>query len=416
MGATFFLAGTLNDRVQRLTRNFASAVQSLREQLQRSVLSAIGVMVGSIAIVLLISIAKGVQADVGQQVNGLGVNVLIVLPGRVSDGSMFAPNLAGVSYLQDEDIDRILKVPGVKLAAPLMFVGGGVRNGKKESPTTFIIAAGYEWFSVRPAQMAEGRPYNLADESRDVCVIGSLARKNLFGEQKAVGKFVEVNDRKYEVIGVTQDQTSENSMFSMGGFENICYLPYRRLKAIVPMPQLHRIMVQTAPEFEPKSLVKAVEAAMAKRLSTQMFSVLTQEDLLKLVYKLMSILTYLLIGLTSIALFVGGVGIMTVMLMSVNERAKEIGVRKTVGAHRQDIFWQFLSESSILGVAGGLVGLGISYVVCLGLYYYTPVKPMVTWDTVALCFGVSIGVGSIFGLIPALRAAKKDPVQALRSE
>lgn len=227
---------------------------------------------------------------------------------------------------------------------------------------------------------------------------------------------VEINGRKYEVIGVTQDKTSENSLFSVGSFENICYLPYRRLKAIVPMPQLHRIMVQTAPDREPKQLVKAVEAAMSQRLSRQMFSVLTQEDLLKLVYKLMSILTYLLVGLTSIALFVGGVGIMTVMLMSVNERAKEIGVRKTTGARQSDIFWQFLSESSVLGIAGGVVGLGLSYLVCLVLYYYTPVKPMVTADTVVLCFVVSIGVGSIFGLIPALRAAKKDPVVALRSE
>lgn len=379
-------------------------------------LSALGVMVGATAIVLLISIAIGVQADIKGQVNGLGVNVLIVLPGRVNDGSMFAPNLAGVSYLSDEDIPRVRQVSGVRTAAPLMFVGGGIKNGTKESPTTFIIAAGSEWFQVRPANLAEGRTFTKQDEQSNVCVIGSIARDNLFGTDSALGKQVEINGQKYTVIGVTQDKQSENSMFSMGSFENIAYLPYPLVRTLVPNPQLHRIMVQTSPEVEPKSLVKAVEAAMSERLSRQMFSVLTQEDLLGLIYKVMGILTTLLTGLTSIALFVGGVGIMTVMLMSVNERAKEIGIRKTVGASRGDIFSQFLIEAIIISLAGGIVGLGLSYSVCLYLYHFTSVKPMVTMGTVGLCFAVSVGVGAIFGLIPAMRAARKDPVDALRME
>ena len=373
-------------------------------------------MVGATAIVLLISIAIGVQSDIKSQVNGLGVNVLIVLPGRVNDGSMFAPNLAGVSYLSDEDVPRVKRVVGVKTAAPLMFVGGGIRNGAKESPTTFIIAAGSEWFKVRPVNLAEGRTFSASDEMSKVCVIGSIARENLFGTASALGKQVEINGQKYTVIGVTQDQQSENSMFSMGSFENIAYLPYPLVRTLVPNPQLHRIMVQTAPEVEPKALVKSVEGAMQQRLSRQMFSVLTQEDLLGLIYKVMGILTTLLTGLTSIALFVGGVGIMTVMLMSVNERSKEIGIRKTVGASRGDIFVQFLAESIVISLAGGIVGLGLSYGVCLYLYHFTSVKPMVTASTILLCFGVSLGVGAFFGLIPAMRAAGKHPVEALRME
>lgn len=402
--------------VTSFRRNLSAALQSLREQWQRAVLSAIGVMVGSIAIVLLISIAKGVQADIGNQVRGLGVNVLVILPGRVSEGAMFAPNLAGVSYLADEDIPRVRRVRGVKTAAPLMFVGGGVSHGGKQSLSTFIIAAGYEWFQVRPVTMMEGRTFGPDDEEKRVCVIGSVAKDSLFGAQSALGRTVDINDTPYTVIGVTQDKSSESSMFSMGGFENIAYVPYRLLKRTVPNPQLHRIMVQTDPEVEPKSLVKAVDDAMAERLPRQMFSVLTQEDLLKLVFKVMSILAYLLIGLTSIALFVGGVGIMTVMLMSVNERAKEIGIRKTVGARRTDIFQQFLAEAVILAVTGGVAGFAVSYLVCLCLFFYTPVKPMVTADTVGLCFAVSLGVGGVFGLLPAMRAARKDPVVALRSE
>jgi putative ABC transport system permease protein len=175
-------------------------------------------------------------------------------------------------------------------------------------------------------------------------------------------------------------------------------------------------MVQTEPDREPKSLVRAVEAKLADHLDRENFSVLTQEDLLRLVFKLMGILTWLLTGLTSIALFVGGVGIMTVMLMSVNERAKEIGIRKTVGARRVDIFSQFMVEAVLLALMGGTVGLIISYAVCLGLYYGTPIKPMITPGIVALSFGVSVGVGTLFGLIPAMKAARKDPVESLRKE
>ena len=130
----------------------------------------------------------------------------------------------------------------------------------------------------------------------------------------------------------------------------------------------------------------------------------------------MSILTSLLFGLTSIALFVGGVGIMTVMLMSVSERAKEIGIRKTVGAKRSDIFVQFLAEAVVLAIVGAAAGLLLSYGVCLALLYFTKIKPLMSIETIALSFGVSLAVGGIFGLIPAMKAARQDPVASLRHD
>jgi putative ABC transport system permease protein len=130
----------------------------------------------------------------------------------------------------------------------------------------------------------------------------------------------------------------------------------------------------------------------------------------------MGILTWLLTGLTSIALFVGGVGVMAIMLMAVGERAKEIGVRKTVGAKDRDIFVQFLSEATLLGVLGGLTGLALSYVVCLALYYNTPVKPMITSGIILLGLGTSLLVACVSGVIPALNASRKDPVASLRNE
>jgi len=389
------------------------AVQSLREQKVRAMLSALGIMVGSAAIILLVSIATGVQSDVKSQVQDLGMNVLVVVPGRIEEGT-FNPNFGGMSYLKEVDASRCAQVPGVVRAEPFTFVGGGIRNGSHVA-SPLLAAATPGWFRMRPVKMLEGRVITVADENSDVVVLGSIAKKQLFGVQPAVGKTVDVNQRTYRVLGVTEDKQQEKSLLSFGSLQNLVYLPYRRLKTVQPDLQTDRIMIQIRPEAEPKALIKRLDKVFEQRLDRQQFQVLTQEDLLGLIYKLMGILTWLLTGLTSIALFVGGVGIMTVMLMAVNERSGEIGIRKTVGAKKVDVFQQFLVESVLLAGSGGMVGLIVSFGVDTALYRFTPVKPMITVPIVVLAFSVSLLVGGIFGLIPALNAAKKDPVDALRS-
>lgn len=398
----------------RTSVNLVFALRSLRDGWTRALLSGLGITVGAAAIALLVSIALGVRDDVESQVRDLGVNVLVVIPGRIESGT-FNPNLGGTSYLKEEDAVRLRRVPGVVRAEPFTFVGGGIHAGAKVA-TPFLAACTPGWFAMHTSAMREGHVFGDAEAKTDVVVLGSVAADALFPGASAVGKRVVINGRTYVVIGVTQDKKQEASLLSFSSLENLVYVPYPRLKSVQPDLPTARIMIQARPDAEPKRLIRRCEAVLGSRLEREQYSVLTQEDLLGLVYKLMGILTWLLTGLTSIALFVGGVGILTVMLMSVNERAKEIGVRKAVGARGRDVFAQFLAEALFLALGGGLTGLLLTMLVNRGLDIYTPIHPKLTFGVVALSLLTSIFVGGIFGVIPAMKASRKDPVAALRSE
>lgn len=396
----------------RASVNLVFALRSLRDGWTRALLSGLGITVGAAAIALLVSIALGVRDDVESQVRDLGVNVLVVLPGRLDSGT-FNPNFGGASYLSEADARALSKVPGVVRAEPFSFVGGGIRAGARTA-APFLAACTPGWFAMRPVAMREGRTFGAGEG--DVTVLGSLAADSLFPGTMAVGKRVTINGRPYVVIGVTQDKKQEGSLLSFGSLQNLVYVPYDRLKREQSNLQTDRIMIQARPDAEPKRLIARCEAVLGRRLDREQFQVMTQEDLLGLIYKLTGILTWLLTGLTSIALFVGGVGILTVMLMSVNERAKEIGVRKAVGAKGRDIFVQFLAEALLLALGGGAAGLLLTLAVNKGLDVYTPIHPKVTPGVVALSLLTSVAVGGVFGVLPAMKAARKDPVAALRSE
>jgi putative ABC transport system permease protein len=391
------------------------AWRSLAESWQRSVLSAMGVMVASIAILLLVSIGLGVREDLTKQVADLGVNVVVCVPGHV-EMSSFNPNLGGQSYFEPKDAVRLKKVPGVKNVATLSFAGGGARYEKQDA-YPLIIAATPEWFEMRPIELEAGRVYTSADAGRKVVVLGGVARKLLFqSSAEAVGKEIEINKVMYEIIGVSQETEEGKSLFSMQSLENIAYIPYSTFHELNPAGQIDRLMVQSDPSVEPKTLVSRLDSALGERLDRQQYTVLTQEDLLQLIYSVMGILQTLVIGLTSIALFVGGIGIMAIMMLGVNERHKEIGVRRAVGATARTIFRQILAESVIISLSGVFGGLVVSLIVAWALATFSPIKPLITPGVLALAFGVGIGVGGLSGLLPAMRAARQDPAVALRNE
>ena len=269
---------------------------------------------------------------------------------------------------------------------------------------------------MHPSTLKEGQYFTAKDDGQRVCVLGSIAADQIFPESSPIGQPVTINGETYTVSGVIQDKNAESSPFSAFSLVNVVYIPLNTIRKYEDNVQVDRLLIQIDNSVDPKALIPEINTALLKSLEDTQFSVLTQEDLLKLVFDVLGILGTLVVGLTSIALAVGGLGIMTVMLMSVGERTKEIGVRKAVGASRKQIFNQFLVESAIIGLAGVVLGLLISLVVIQIIASTTTIKPLVTPGTLILTFAVGIGLGSLFGILPAIKAARLDPVECLRNE
>lgn len=398
-------------------KSFRLALEALWAHKRRSWLSSLGMAVGVASIVVLVSLAKGVQRDVVRQVEELGVNLIILLPGRLSPQNPFNPmSFIGLSTLQESDVEVIRELPGVRRAAPIMFVAGGANRGSRWADAALILGTTPEWFQMRPVALKTGRLLDEKDSEARVCVLGPLPAEQIFGNQSPLGQYVTLNRHRFQVVGVTAEQTQQ-SLFGSGGFEYAIYVPVKAMQKATGSKQIHRVIVQTAPDVDPESMVSRIKSAVrANHAGSDDFSVITQQDLLKRLFDLLNVLAVALTGITSIALFVGGIGVMNVMLMSVNERVREIGIRKTVGARRGDIFSQFLMEALLIALTGGFIGIALAVAVCVILDARTVLNPYVSLDTILLALGVCSLVGFVFGTFPAYRAATRDPVECLRYE
>jgi putative ABC transport system permease protein len=337
-------------------------------------------------------------------------------PGKLDKNS--APNtlaLLGVSTLTENDVLAVAKLKSIDRVAPFIFVGGTVDQGATPH-SAFVIATTSDWFEMRPRPLAEGRLFTAAEHEKRVCVLSQKQREEIFGDRQALGESIMVQGIPFEVIGVLKDEPT-STLFGDSGLENMIFLPAGATEASISRTQINRILLQTDPEVLPDDTLAEISTTLRNAHDGhEDFGVLTQRQLLGTIYRLMSIVTSLVAGISAISLIVAGIGIMNIMLVTVTERTHEIGIRKAVGARKVDIFLHFLVEALVISFLGGGTGLVAALAAGKIVQWYSPLKPLLEPSVVMLSMGICVAVGLIFGTAPALRAARLNPIDSLRHE
>ncbi len=397
-----------------------SAFRALRRNKMRSFLTMLGIIIGVGAVIAMLAIGQGAEYSVQQQINALGTNVLIVLPGSQQTGGLRV-GAGSMTTLTDDDASAIQKeCPAVALVSPGTRAGGQVIAGNLNWATG-IEGTGTDYLDIRKWNIEYGDFYTDQDVkgAAKVCVLGKTVADNLFPDSSPVGQTIRIRNVPCKVIGVLS-RKGQNAMGQ--DQDDIILAPYTTvLRRLTWYPYLRQILVSAT---SPANIAVAQnQIAELLRMRHKLasydqddFTIRNQADLATAATATTQILTILLASIASVSLLVGGIGIMNIMLVSVTERTREIGIRMSVGARGWDILTQFLIEALVLSLLGGIIGI------ILGVGGSTAISKLAKWPTIitafsiVLSFGFSIAIGIFFGFYPARKAALLNPIDALRYE
>jgi len=413
----------------RLKDSLASARATLKHGKTRSLLTMLGIVIGIASVIVLMSVGQSAQDLILNQVQGLGSNLIIVIPGGSTSGRFSSPAQAQgivIKSLRQSDLDALEREPSISSVAAEVHGQAKVVYGDNDENVTFSgITANF--FAVRNFGVAKGLPFTDDDVNsfNHVAVIGSDLATTLFGNLEPVGKLIRLQNQTFRVVGVLEKKGT-------GAFgideDNIAVIPITvAQKQILGIDYFSDIVVQGNSTYTTDfTKSRAISVLRQDHSITDPnkddFTVETQQDVLSLLGNITSILKIFLTAIASISLIVGGIGIMNIMLVSVIERTKEIGLRKSVGATDRDILQQFLVESIMLTFVGGVIGIAAGAFFVTAIYLVLSNFFSIGWvfefpiSAVIIAVVVSTITGVAFGIYPARQAARKNPIEALRYE
>jgi putative ABC transport system permease protein len=388
-------------------------MQALVANRLRSVLTMLGVLIGVMSVVLLVAIGQGARSEITGAIEGLGSNLLFVLPG---DGD-FGSGPSRSRFVLD-DIDRIdRELPGAEARVAGSSVGAEQIqvDGTRLNATVLAVTASYP--QVLSREIARGQQITESDVAtgRRTAVLGAATAEELFAGQDPIGRNVSLGGTQFRVGGVLSRVGGGGTPFGPDQDRTVL-VPITTGQRLFGTDRIDSIFVRASSTESVEQDRSTVERVLGQRLGEDEFSVVSQDEIIGVVGDILQILTIVLGSIAGISLLVGGVGVSNIMLVSVSERTREIGLRKALGARTRDITTQFLLEAIVLTVVGGLIGLGLGIGGAQLVAAFAPVPAEVTTWSVVLALGVSTGVGLLFGVLPARRAGQLDPVEALRRD
>lgn len=409
-----------------LKNTFKTAIVGLKTNKSRSALTILGIVIGITAIIIVMALGQGAQDLILSEIQSIGSKTIAVIPGKVSQGISGALSSFSDS-LKNSDLNSLQKkenAPHINKIMPLVFSPEVATYGNDSYQTTVFGVSNFfaQIYDIYPS---EGRLFS-DDEiqsSANVIIVGSSIKEEFFGQSDALGEKIKIKDRSLRIIGVLP----KKGQSSFVNFDSAVIAPYSTVQQMLGIKYFNRMVIEVDSEANINSTVEDIKITLRNNHnisdpSKDDFSVETQEQAMQMVSTIMNVLTMFVAAVAAISLLVGGVGIMNIMLVSVTERTREIGLRKALGATNRNILLQFLLEAVILTASGGVVGITLgltfSFLVSLILSRVLAVNWQFTVPIsgVLLGLGVSTAIGLVFGLYPARQAAKKNPIEALRYE
>lgn len=399
-------------------QNLRLALLTIGRNKLRSTLTMLGMIIGIAAVVTVFSIGDGLKAQVQQEVEALGVDLITISPQPEGKPLTFS------------DYEMVNSNNDVSAAAPVTYLGATVQNGEVKADQAVVSATLPSLSNILAQNVQFGRFFN--DEEKNVIVLGADVAQQLFGDDNPIDQEVtlkqetedpetfetKVLEKEYKVVGAYGQVGAPNSIGPGALLDTTAYIPFESGKFFTNNATFVDEINARAVSDDQLGQVKAslIETLKNNRGGAEDFSVQTSEDISESFADIFNVVTNFIAAIAAISLLVGGIGIMNIMLTSVTERTREIGIRKAIGASRTVIMFQFLTEALVLTVFGGLLGIGAAYLLSFLVKNLADISPVFTLQAFLIAVGVSILIGVVFGTFPAIQAARKRPIEALRHE
>lgn len=391
-----------------------SAIADFKRDKVRTALTSLGITIGVLSVVMLIALGIGLKNYIAGQFEGLGANLVMVLPGSgftgEGGGGFGGQGLMGGAEFDEKDIRSLKKVEGLEYVVPVVFKSTTIQS-EVEEKVGYVMGVNEELFSLMNSELLTGNLFDKTDVENNakVAVMGFTLADELFDSPAdAMGKSIRIQGVRLKVVGVL-DKTGDRER------DGAAMIPYTTtFGSMNPKKTFWAIYLGVPSEDMVESVSREAEKVLLKRYEEDQFAMTEQSEILSSVDQIFGMINLVLIAIGSISLLVGGIGIMNIMYATVTERTKEIGIRRSVGATKRDILLQFLTESLVLSLFGGVLGLLLAAGIVILVQIWFPVALNLT--AVLVAFGVSSAIGIFFGVFPAKKAADLSPIDAIRYE